>query len=763
LKTDSFKRWAEQIQSYSNSESLLKEKSYWKSLDTLSIKPLPKDYKTGDNLYRDIKTADFSLSREDTNRLIRNVNHAYHTDINDILLVSLARAMRLWRGENRTAIMPEGHGREHLSEDTDITRTVGWFTSEYPVVLELPSDDAGVQIKTVKEMLRRIPNKGIGYGILKYLTTAEEVSLQLRPQIAFNYLGQADDEINDGLFELTDVSDEHSISPELTRSYDFEIEGMVIRGQFRVIVYYNKQHYKPETVTSILSYYHSELLNIIAHCEGKAFGEQTPADLTYPNLSMKELDEVLESGGIEKNNLKDIYPLSPMQEGMLFHRLYQSESFAYFEQFSFSMSGNLDIRLFEEGWNELLKRYDILRTVFVYKGTARPLQIVLKERRIAFDFKDLRAVQEESESYIERFKQEDRNKGFDLSSDVLTRLTVFQVGETAYKAVWSYHHILMDGWCLGILVRELLEYYQSMKKGQKPALKPALQYSTYIRWLENADKEASRQYWADYLAGYWQLATLPKIGDKSDGQRELSKIVGSQLSESSTNRLQELAAAQQVTVNTVIQSVWGILLSHYNGTDDVVFGVAVSGRPADIPGVEEIVGLFLNTVPLRVRTYKAQRFDELIRKVQADSLASEPHHYYSLAEIQTASETKQDLLDHVFIFQNFPLSEELYNIRKEFKIDFSIDELDIFEQTSYDLSIEVNPGRRMGIDLRYNTLIFREQMMKQITEQLVQMIEAVINNPEITVGEIKEALVSEVEEQEHADFLNAAMTIDEDF
>ncbi|OQX08972.1 MAG: hypothetical protein BWK80_47525, partial [Desulfobacteraceae bacterium IS3] len=410
LKSDSFKRWAEQIKFYAKSEALLKEKAYWKSLDALSVKPLPKDHETGDNLYRDIKTADFSLSKEDTNRMIRNVNHAYHTDINDILLVSLARAMKRWHGVSRTTIMLEGHGRESLFEDTDITRTVGWFTSEYPVVLELPSDDASVQIKTVKERLRQIPNKGIGYGILKYLTTAEQASFQLRPQIAFNYLGQADDETNDGLFELTDVSEEHSVSPELTRSYDFEIEGIVIRGQFRVIVYYNKQHYKPETVNAILSYYHSELLNIVAHCEGKTSGELTPSDLTYPNLSMKELDEVLESGGIEKNSLKDIYPLSPMQEGMLFHRLYQSESFAYFEQFSFSMSGNLDIRLFEDGWNELLKRYDILRTVFVYKGTARPLQIVLKERRIAFDFKDLRAIQEEPELYIERFKHKDRSQ-----------------------------------------------------------------------------------------------------------------------------------------------------------------------------------------------------------------------------------------------------------------------------------------------------------------------------------------------------------------
>ncbi|HHC25497.1 MAG TPA: hypothetical protein ENK58_08840, partial [Desulfobacterales bacterium] len=256
---------------------------------------------------------------------------------------------------------------------------------------------------------------------------------------------------------------------------------------------------------------------------------------------------------------------------------------------------------------------------------------------------------------------------------------------------------------------------------------------------------------------------LPKAGEKIKGQRESSKIVGCQLDEDKTNQLQQLATACQVTVNTVIQTVWGVLLSHYNGAEDVVFGAAVSGRPTDIPGVEEMLGLFLNTVPVRVQADGMQRFDELVKKVQADSLAGEPHHYYSLAEIQTASEAKQDLLDHVFIFQNFPFSEELHNIQKEFNIDFSIDVSEIFEQTNYDLSIEVNPGKEMGIDLRYNTLVFQEKLMTTIAEQVAQMIDGVIRRPDMTISEIKASLVSEAEKEEHADFLNATMTIDDDF
>ena len=768
LKTDSFKHWSEQIQVYANSETLLKETAYWESLDAVPVNPLPRDNDTEENLYRDICSADFSLSREDTSRLIRDANHAYHTDINDILLTSLASAMKRWHGENRTLIMLEGHGREALFEDSDISRTVGWFTSEYPVILKLSPGDVADQIKSVKEMLRQVPNKGIGYGILKYLTTAEQVSFHLRPQVCFNYLGQMDDDAENGLFELVDVSDEHSVSHELTRSYDFEIEAMVMQRQFRLVIYYNKKHHTTETVETLLSYCKTELLEIIAHCQARGTTELTPADLTYSDLGLKDLDELLVTGGIEKGNLKDIYPLSPMQEGMLFHRLYESESVAYFEQFSFSMRGDLNITLFEDGWNELFRRYDILRTIFMHKGTDRPLQVVLKERKIDFIFKDLRTLNEAPETYIERFKKQDRERGFELSSDVLMRVTVFQVGETAYKAVWSYHHILIDGWCLGILVRDLLDCYQAMKTGNRKLetenwkLELA-QYSTYIRWLESADKKASGRYWADYLAGYELTATLPKAGEKIKGQREASKIVGCQLDEDKTNQLQQLATACQVTVNTVIQTVWGVLLSHYNGAEDVVFGAAVSGRPTDIPDVEEMLGLFLNTVPVRVQADGMQRFDELVKKVQADSLAGEPHHYYSLAEIQTASEAKQDLLDHVFIFQNFPFSEELHNIQKEFNIDFSIDVSEIFEQTNYDLSIEVNPGKEMGIDLRYNTLVFQEKLMTTIAEQVAQMIDGVIRRPDMTISEIKASLVSEAEKEEHADFLNATMTIDDDF
>ena len=761
LKTDSFKRWAEHIQDFANSNAIMTEKPYWTSLDHIHVNPLPIDA-SPTNSYQDLASESIVFSKDDTNCLLYHVNHAYNTEINDILLVSLARTFHLWHGDKRTAIMMEGHGRENLFEQIDITRTIGWFTSEFPVILDLTSEDTGIQIKTIKEMIRQIPNKGIGYGILKYLTRTEPVSFQLRPQIAFNYLGQMDD-IANPLVELLPIADKESISPELSRPYDIDIECMIIKGQLQVIINYNKHHLNPDIANWLLSNFDTELRTIMDHCKNKAYSELTPSDLTYSRLSLDELDNIISTLGIEKNNLQDMYSLSHMQEGMLFHKLYHQDSVAYFEQFSFTITGDLMIGLFEDTWNMLMKRYDILRTVFAYKGIPNPLQIVLKEHPIEFMFHDIRELEKDPNAYVQQFKQHDRLKGFDLSKDVLTRLSIFQVSDIHYHVVWSYHHIIMDGWCLGILVKELLSSYQALQMGHAPVLKPPMQYKTYIQWLQNQDSNKSKEFWENYLYGYTHLASLPKTPHHVDHDNEQSQITGSLLSEQYTKRLHDFAVEAQVTPNSVIQTVWGILLAHYNGVDDVVFGIAVSGRPTDIPEVEDIVGLFLNTVPLRVKAMKSQRFIDLVQTVQSDNLASEPHHYYSLADIQTHSELKQDLLDHVFIFQNFPLSEALYGLEQEFKLNFMMDDLDIFEQTSYDLSIEINPGEQLGIDLRYNTSLFQASYIKTISEQVVNTIERIIDNPDLTVGAIQKGFMTNEESREQANFIATAMNIDEEF
>ncbi len=299
LKTDSFKQWAEQVQQHSNSEELLKEKEYWKTLESIQASPLPRDYEAAseDSFSRDTRTLSFDLSQEDTGALLTKVNHAYSTEINDILLTALARAMNKWHGDKNTLITLEGHGREKIA-DTDISRTVGWFTSMYPVVLELPgSDDLGYQIKHIKEMLRKVPDKGMGYGILKYITPLEhkqDMSFNSLPRISFNYLGQFDEDTGD-LFQIASESGGNDISPESEFIYDIDINSMVTRGQLQIALCYNQKIYKHETIEKIGTDLKNGLLDVIKHCISVEDSEITPDDIDYDGFGIDELDSFLDN------------------------------------------------------------------------------------------------------------------------------------------------------------------------------------------------------------------------------------------------------------------------------------------------------------------------------------------------------------------------------------------------------------------------------------------------------------------------------------
>ncbi|MDY6949877.1 MAG: amino acid adenylation domain-containing protein [Thermodesulfobacteriota bacterium] len=765
-KTSSFMDWAKRIHQYANSRDFLEEKAHWQLLESTPAKSLPYDLKGGDHLHEHSAMLTASLDEEQTEALLTKANLAYHTEVNDILLTALARALKQWHGQRATLISLEGHGREDLFEDVDISRTVGWFTSIYPVLLQLPdSQDLGEQMKSVKESLRAIPHKGIGYGILKEITAPgnrEELTFRCRPGLLFNYLGQFHEGPGKGLFRTAEEFTQNTESPYHEKDHDIEIEGMVAEGRLQLSVSYNTNSYKKETLEGLLRSYGDELLRVIEHCTTREICELTPNDLIYKDLTLTGLEDLLSSCGINKGDLKNIYPLSPAQEGMLFHHLCQPDSGAYFEQFSFSLSGQVDIDLFHDSWNALSKRHDVLRTLFLHRDTARPVQIVLRERDVAFLFEDITSLEKkEQAARIGDYQQRDREKGFDLSRDPLMRVTLFRTDSEAYKVVWSHHHILMDGWSFGILIKELFHLYESSKKGVDPALAPAPPYSNYIQWLEDLDKSQAQQYWRDYLEGYEGAAAVPKTapqGDSNDFRIDLLE-----LDEETTQGLEKLAAEQNVTLSTVTQSIWGIVLGALNNRDDVVFGAAVSGRPAAFPRVEDTIGLFLNTVPLRITTVGTETFADLIGRAQKASLEGAPHHYYSLAHIQAMSPLKQDLIDHIMVFENYPLSQEIHRIADAFDVGFSVGTIEESEQTHYAFSIEIYPGKKMRIELNYNALVISQEQVQKIKGHLLRVISSVIKTPDMTVDEIKATLMSREEKQELDDFVSAAMEINEDF
>jgi len=429
------------------------------------------------------------------------------------------------------------------------------------------------------------------------------------------------------------------------------------------------------------------------------------------------------------SNIKDIYTLSPMQEGMLFHSLLTPGSTAYFEQTSYRLRGKLDPVIVEKSLNRLFERHDILRTAFVHEGRDRPLQVVLKNRRVEFSYEDIgdRPTGAEKDAFIAEFREKDRQRSFDLTHDPLMRVALVRVGPEEHEFTWSHHHILMDGWCVGILIAEYFEIYNSYLEGREPRLPPAVPYSAYIRWLETQDKEASRSYWRDYLSGYPGGGGIPKQKAPGPGTGEYkNERMNLESGKEESARLTRVAAGIGVTVNTVIRALWGIVLGTYNGCRDVVFGAVVSGRPPDIPGVEQLVGLFINTIPVRI-TYRAgEPFSALARRVHEDAVESEPHHYFPLVDIQSQHPLKQNLFDHILIFQNFPATGQARG-------DLEVSDFHMFEHTTYDFNVNVNHGDLFALSIQYNADVYSEEWVNKIGSHFTTALTRVGENADAAV------------------------------
>ena len=448
---------------------------------------------------------------------------------------------------------------------------------------------------------------------------------------------------------------------------------------------------------------------------------------------------------ITAENIKNIYALAPMQEGMLFHWLANRGSPAYFQQLAYQVAGSLDSRSFQDAWSELARRHDILRTIFVHTQTERPVQVVLKERAATVAFQDLRGLAPEAQrAFRNRFKEADRTKAFDLGRDMLMRLSVLQIEEQRYEMVWSHHHILLDGWSAGILQKEFLTIYTALKEGKCPDLPPAIPYSRYIKWRETRDFAASRQFWKDALAGYDAVATVPQaaVQRPAGGRQEFSFSLGTELSRA----LASISARHGVTLNTILESLWAILLARYNNVSDVVFGKVVSGRPAGIPGIEEAVGLFINTIPVRIRPLAERTFADLLAEVQRDALAAEPHHYLPLAEAQAASPLSHQLIGTLYSLENFPAGEEWKNSGRA-GTGLVVESAEIFEQTHYEFDIQFIPEEAIRVKISFDSGRHDTEVIRRIEGHLINAARAVAMNDRVKIGGIDLLTEPEKEEQ----------------
>ncbi|KAF6616313.1 amino acid adenylation domain-containing protein, partial [Paenibacillus sp. EKM102P] len=361
------------------------------------------------------------------------------------------------------------------------------------------------------------------------------------------------------------------------------------------------------------------------------------------------------------------------------------------------------------------------------------------------------------------FVTQDKARGFDLSKDALMRVAVFRKGDHSYRFVWSFHHIVMDGWCLSLMTDEVFGAYAALLENKQPELAPVKPYSDYIEWLEHQDAQEASRYWSDYLAGFEQQTLLPgentqvsvterdddtnRSGQSSNSGYVLEKLP-LMLGKERSAALNQMAKQQHVTINTLLQSVWGVILQKYNNHQDVVFGSVVSGRPAEIPGVESMIGLFINTIPVRICSAPDATFAEVVQRTQEQALASSVYDTFPLYDIQARTEQKQDLIHHIMVFENYPIGQQMKQMGGSGEADahtgFSIANVALAEQTNYDFNLIVVPDEDISILLEYNALVYNRSAMERIYGHINHVIGQIVENPHIRVDEL--ALVTPEEQ-----------------
>ncbi|WP_315833218.1 non-ribosomal peptide synthase/polyketide synthase [Bradyrhizobium prioriisuperbiae] len=731
-KSQSFASWGTRLEAYAKTDDLAAQLPYWQARASSAVLPCDEDH-GGIDRVADAEDASLVLDAALTSRLLRDAPSAYRTQVNDLLLAALARAVGQWAGLDEVLVELEGHGREDIFADAEIARTVGWFTTAFPVRLKGGALDDAALIKTVKEELRSIPGRGLGYGVLRYLGTDEQrhaLSAITDPKIVFNYLGQVDASVGEGSpFSLASESAGPARSPSAPLARWLSINGQVREGQLRLSFGYGRKRYRRETIERLAEAYAAALRQLVDHCTGGACGV-TPSDVALSGLKQTELDALQ----LDWRNVEDVYPLSPMQQGMLFHALGDTESGLYVNQVSVEVRG-LDASKLRAAWQAVSGRHAVLRTGFVWQGlSGAAQQVVFCQVSVPFieeDWSERAATRDrrERDAALAEASRAERAKGFDLARPPLQRVRLIRLDDDSHWLIWTHHHILFDGWSSARLIAEVMQHQGG---GALSAVQG--RYRDYIGWLAARDHAASTLFWREALAQLEEPSFLADaLGAPADGSNTGHGSLPLALDSDLTERLQAFGKRERVTVNTLVQGAWAQLLRRYTGQSVVSFGATVSGRPVELAGSEEMVGLFINTLPVVDAANPQGKVGAWLRDLQEQNLALREHGWTPLNEIQrVAGRSGRPLFDSILVFENYPVDQAL----KDKSQRVSAGETRIVETSNYPLFVSVALGEQLRLVFNYQLQHFDAAQIARLQNALVQLLDQLSRDAERPLGMI---------------------------
>ncbi|WP_438016720.1 amino acid adenylation domain-containing protein [Sorangium sp. So ce315] len=747
-ETLSYGAWARRLCLHARSEEVARQAEAWIAASRPTA-ALPADDPAGGSLEAETVYLTQLLGAEDTRALLQ-ATPAYRMRVDEILLAAFAGALARWTGDPAVRIDLEGHGRDAL-DDVDLSRTVGWFTSIYPIRLEVPADAApdGV-LKATKEQLRAVPRGGAAYGVLRYLGEGERAA-RLRehaaPQVSFNYLGQWDDLFaSSPLFAHAegDVGRDHD--PRTPRGYELEVDAAIVGGRLRVMWNYSGARYRPGTMARLSDDFAARLRALVAHCLAPESGGYTPSDFPLARLDQDRLDRLLGAG----RDVEDVYPLSPLQQGLLFHSLWEPGSGVYVEQVTCRLEGALDVGAFRRAWEAVVEHHGVLRATFAWEGADEPLQIVRRAGStgpVEIAIEDLRGAGTEAQrARIAALVDADRARGFDLARGPLMRLSLVRVGDEAHHVLWSHHHLLLDGWAASLVLQDAFAAYDALRAGRPVALPARRPYREYIAWLRGRDAGAEEPFWRGALAGFSAATPLPLERAPREASTEGAGGHGARmiaLSGSATARLQRFAQQHRVTASTLVQAAWALLLGRAARTDDVLFGITVAGRSAPLASIDAMAGLFINTLPLRVAVPQAATVAAWLRDLLRATTELGPHEHTPLAQTRACSAIPagQPLFESLLVFENYPTDPRT----QQGLAELGVRDVAFADQTNYPLTLAVLPGEQLKLRLSYDRRRFDDETASRLLGLVEAALRQLVSRPEARVGEL--SLLGELELQ----------------
>ena len=515
---------------------------------------------------------------------------------------------------------------------------------------------------------------------------------------------------------------------------------IIARAQEKGIKLTPRQLFQNQTV--------AELALVATRVQGEAeLVEQTEEKSNEFAWEAADLDEltslIRQSKGtareaLNHDRIEDFYPLSSTQEGILFHTLRDARSNLYLHQFTAVLEGDLDVGSFIRAWQKIVERHSILRTSFLWEGLNRPIQIVERTVELPVQIEDWQKLSAaDRKARLAAFLEADNQRRFSLVEAPLMRLALIRLEDQQYHFVWSHHHLLLDGWSLNLVFKELLVCYEAYRHGEEPELPQPHSYRDYIAWLQRHDRSQSEKFWRQRLSGFTRPTRLP-AKMSADSAAETGDRYGDdqfQLSQSITAALRAVAQQHRLTLGTITQGVWALLLSRYTGDDDVVFGSVVSGRPAQLPGVESMIGLFINTLPVRMRIDGEEWLLSWLHKLQEQEVEMREQQHCPLVEVHGWSDVPRTdpLFETIVSVDNYPVDV----FAEQVKVELRVREVQGRQRSNYPLAVVVVPGVELAVRINWDRRRYHSEMITHILGNYARLLGRVATRPHVTLNALK--------------------------